>query len=101
MGFQNDQYLAYTNIAANATTLVRTGSGRLGRIVVNGGTLTGDITVYDGVDATGTVIATIDGNQAVGNNFEYNCTFVTGLTIVTSASVNITVVSDKGQAGEA
>lgn len=41
------------------TALVQSGPGALHSIVVNGLTTAGDITVYDGVDATGTVIAVL------------------------------------------
>lgn len=40
-----------------ATGLVKTGKGALHTIVINGLTTVGDITVYDGVDATGAIIA--------------------------------------------
>ena len=43
----------------NSTVLVKTGAGALHTIVVNGLTTVGDITVYDGVNAGGVVIAVI------------------------------------------
>ena len=96
MGFNDDVYLSHTNISSDTTTIISTRSGRLGRVVVNGGTLTGTITIYDSATATGTVIATIGANQVVGDVFPYNCRFTNGLTVVTSAAVNITVSSDRG-----
>ena len=77
------------NISTAATTLVKTGMGFLGHIIVNGGTA-GAITVYDGVDATGTKIATIAA-PAAGMVFPYGSVFKIGLCIVTAAATDITV----------
>ncbi|MBU1621888.1 MAG: hypothetical protein KKD77_24495 [Gammaproteobacteria bacterium] len=41
------------------TVLVQTGGGTLHSVVVNGLTTAGDITLYDGVDNTGDVIAVL------------------------------------------
>lgn len=41
------------------TGLIKTGAGTLHTIVVNGLTTQGDVTVYDGVDGTGEVIAVL------------------------------------------
>ena len=46
-------------IHVDDTLLVRTGRCVLHTIVVNGLTTAGDATVYDGIDATGTVIAVL------------------------------------------
>lgn len=77
------------NISTATTTLVKTGTGFLGQIIVNGGTM-GAVTVYDGVDATGTAIATIAAPTA-GMVLPYGCVFSVGLCIVTAAATNITV----------
>ena len=77
------------NIATATTTLVKTGVGFLGHIVVNGGTM-GSITVYDGIDATGTAIATV-ASPSAGMVLPYGCVFNVGLCIVTAAATNITV----------
>jgi len=79
------------NIDADGTYLVHTGGGALKHITVNGGTKTGTIAVYDGVDATGTLIATIGANQVNGDVYIYDCIISTGITIVASADVDITV----------
>lgn len=83
----------YTNIAAAATTDIKDGGGRLHNIVINGGTLTGTITIYD-ENGTGTTtkIGTIAANQVVGMNFPYDCNFKTGLRITSSANVDFTVI---------
>jgi len=83
----------YTNIGTAATTDICDGPGRLHSIVINGGTLTGTITIYDerGTGTT-TKIGTIGANQVVGMNFTYECDFKTGLRITASANVDYTVV---------
>lgn len=82
------------NISTDDTTLVHTGGGSLRHITVNGGTKTGTIAVYDGVDDDGELIATIGANQVNGDVYIYNCEIVTGICIVTSAKVDITVCYD-------
>lgn len=78
----------YKNISTNTTTLVKTGRGFLHSIVVNT-TAAGAITVYDGLDATGTKIATLKSSVAEGS-YLYDVQFGVGLTIVTAASSDIT-----------
>jgi len=78
------------NIAGATTTLVKTGNGVLYRIVVNT-TAAGQIHVYDGIDASGTLIGTIKASVVEGF-FEFLCGFLTGLCIVTDAASDITVV---------
>lgn len=85
---------SYTNIAANGTTVVRTGRGELMRIVVNTkGATANTCTVYDNTSAAGTKIATID-TTAGPSAFVYDCEFMTGLTVVLASgtSADITVV---------
>lgn len=85
----NEDYL-YLNIAAGATTLVKTGSGKLHKVVINT-TAAAIITIYDSLTATGTKIATIAASPAIGSNFAYNICFNTGLTIVTAGATDLTV----------
>lgn len=84
----------YANITTADTTLVHTGGGALRHITVNGGTLTGTITIYDGVDADGTLIGTIGASQANGNVYLYDVEVTDGICIVTSEAVDITVSYD-------
>ena len=91
----NDGGSAFSNIASATTTLVRTGAGVLERIVCNKAVLSGVITVYDGLSASGTKIATITHPATLLQNqyvLPYGVRFATGLTIVTSAADDITVV---------
>lgn len=79
------------NINQAKTTVVATGSGTLKRIVVNT-TAAGTITVYDDESAVSTsLIATLKSSIAE-NSYEYDVPFTRGLTIVTAAASDITVV---------
>jgi len=83
----------YTNIAVAATTDIKDGPGRLHSIIVNGGTLSGTVTIYDeNGTGTTTIIGTIAASQVVGMNFTYECDFKTGLRITASANLDFTVV---------
>jgi hypothetical protein len=79
---------SYTNITTATTTVVKSGSGFLHAITVNGGTL-GNITIYDNTAVSGTRIATLDTLNR--QTYFFDVVFKTGLTIVTAAATNITV----------
>jgi len=79
----------FTNISS-ATTVVQKGPGTLHTLVVNT-TAAGAITLYDGLDTTGTKIATIDVSPVIGSTFRYDVEFAKGLTIVTAGASDITV----------
>lgn len=85
----------YSNVAAAATTVVKSGQGFLKRIVVNKALANGTITIYDNTAGSGTKIGTITfpatllANQFV---FDYECAFSTGLTVVSVEDVDFTVV---------
>lgn len=86
----------YTNITSATTTTVKSGSGTLESIIINKGVATGVITIYDNTAGSGTKIGTITFGAALLSDpprvAEYECRFNTGLTIVTSAATDITVV---------
>lgn len=87
---------SYTNIATNATTVVKSAPGHLHCVIVNkyGGESTA--TVYDNSAGSGTLIATIDTSAAgPPGPFCYDGTTGVGLTVVTAGTVaaNITVAS--------
>lgn len=96
MGFQDDKYLDFKYISTATTTTIATKSGRLGRVVINGGTLSGAITLYDGPVATGDIIAIIAATQVIGSVYEYNCVTKRGLVVVTAQAADITVMADQG-----
>jgi hypothetical protein len=85
----SESNFTYKNIAAAATTVVKSGAGELKLIVVNT-TAAGAITVYDNTAASGTKIATLKASVVEGT-YEYDVSFSTGLTIVTAAASDITV----------
>ena len=85
---------AHSNLAANATTVVKSGSGILHSITINNaGASSNTCTVYDNTAASGTVIATIDTVELNGRTLLYDVRFATGLTIVigTGTAADITV----------
>ena len=92
--------LGWPNLNVTTDTLLRTGRGILHSIVLNGVTTVGDIVVYDGVDATGRIVATLNVRTAVaisfqGMTFTYDAKLDTGLFIdITSSTFagNITVM---------
>jgi hypothetical protein len=85
----------YTHLTTAATTLIKTGPGYLGSITINTLAASAVITVYDGIDATGAVIAVItnpgtlviEGPQSAF----YGVGFSTGLITVTTGTQDITV----------
>ena len=82
----------FVNIATATTTIINaTGKGGgLVAIVVNGGTM-GAITVYDNGAASGTLVATV-AVPVAGWVLPYSCKLTTGLTIVTAAATDLTVI---------
>ena len=80
-------------VAAPTTTVVKTGSGILHTITLNGPVATAVVTVYDNTAASGTAIAIITvpaSPQPVTLTFD--AAFSTGLTVVTAtAAQNVTV----------
>lgn len=86
---------AYTNIAGAATTTIKTGSGTLIRITNNKKVASGVITIYDNTSAATPKIGTITNPGTLldsAQTYEYGVGFATGLTIVTSAADDLTVV---------
>lgn len=78
-----------TYIATTTTTVVQTGGGVLGSIVL-GETAAGAITVYDNTAASGTIIAVLKASTVEGT-YTFNCAFSIGLTVVTAAASKLTV----------
>lgn len=86
----------YFNIVSATTTVLKSGYGVLHRIIFNKRIAAGVTTVYDNTSAAGTKIGTITEGAAIlsdpPNSTEYNVEFAYGLTVVTSAAEDITVV---------
>ena len=84
---------AVLNLLANATTLVKTGEGVLVSITINTKGATGNtLKIYDGLTASGTLLATIDTTASIGT-LTFNAKFSTGLCIViaTGTAADVTV----------
>lgn len=79
-----------TYISTATTTTVKSGRGNLRMILITE-TAAGTITIYDNTTATGTVIGVFKAS-VVENGYEFNCRFLTGLTIVTAGASKLTVV---------
>lgn len=81
----------HTYISTAATTTAKSGTGQLGSIIVTGGTA-GTIIVYDNTAASGTILASFSSTNALADYDFKGTPFYTGLTIVTSAATQLTVV---------
>lgn len=81
------------NITTATTTVCKYSAGRLHKIII-GNAVNGSITIYDNTSAAGTIISTLTLVSATPqpNVIEFDCPYNTGLTIVTSSAVNITVI---------
>ena len=85
---------SYTNLAALATTTIKSGPGRLKSITINtAGASSNTVTVYDNTAGSGDTIATIDGTAAEQTLDYGGVEFTTGLTVViaTGTAADITV----------
>ncbi len=86
----NDRQYKWKNIIGKATTVVFTGSGTLGSIIINTANAGGTITITDAASPSANVgIITLLNSASVA--LPYNVSIAGGLTIVTSASPDITV----------
>lgn len=89
-----EQQFTYTNITSATTTTVKSGSGFLHGITVNAAAAGGVITLYDNTAGSGTKIGTITFPATLLANqllLIFDVKFTTGLTIVTSASTDLTI----------
>lgn len=87
----------YLNITSATTTVVSTKKCKLHRIKVNKAVLSGVITIYDNTSAAGTKIGTITNPATLLHSqftHEFGADTNIGLTIVTSAAEDITVIYD-------
>jgi len=83
-----------TNLAANATTNIKNNPGLLHSIVINKiGASANTLKIYDGLDANGTLLGTMDTTIAAAPTRVYDTFFRTGLTIVigTGTAADVTV----------
>lgn len=91
-----ESQMTYNNISTATTTTIKSGSGFFHALIINKHVATGVITIYDSTTATGTKIATITAGATVLTDPPitaiYDLKFTNGLTIVTSAAENLTVL---------
>lgn len=88
--FTEESFL-FSNIKTNTTTVVKSGAGILHSIVVNTlGLVASSVIIYDNTAGSGTTIGTIN-TLTLSGSFIYDLAFATGLTIVTTGGVDITV----------
>lgn len=87
-----EQRFLYQTITTATTTTIKSSSGFLRTITILGGTA-GAITVYDNTAGSGTTICPTFTPGAVTPpvTLVFDCTFATGLTIVTGAATIIQV----------
>ena len=86
---------SFRNIAAAATTTVKSGAGTFYGLIINKPIALSTITIYDSLTGSGTKIATITQPAALLASqiaMPFVCSFSTGLTIVTSAADDITAL---------
>lgn len=80
----------YNNITAATTTVVKSGPGILHSLIVGTASPSGaTATIYDNTTASGASVSITA--VTTSNNLVYDINLNTGLTIVTSATGNITV----------
>ena len=83
---------SYTNITTDATTVVKSGVGRLHTVCINTPAATETVQIYDNTAASGTKIGLVTEYASTTGCYTYDILFSTGLTIVTAvAAGDITV----------
>lgn len=80
----------FVHIASATTTVVHAGNCILERLVINT-TAAGAITIYNDDDGTDNTIAILPSSAAVGT-YEYGCYCSLGVSVVTAAASDITVI---------
>jgi len=85
----------YRNINSASTTTLLNGAGVLRRVIINEAVALGTVTIYDNIAASGAVVGAITFGAALLQSLipiEYNCRVDTGLTIVTTGTIDLTVI---------
>lgn len=81
-----------TRVATASSVLIKTGAGQILSIAINQ-TAGANLTVYDGIDATGAILAVINTNS-IGYNFgPAPWPFNTGLFVNLSQNAGVTIIS--------
>lgn len=79
----------FAYFSSAATALLQTGAGSVRATSPGVPGVVGNVTLYDGLDATGKVIAVLDAN--VGRDLDVSCQFDTGLYVVVTGNPNVTI----------
>lgn len=86
---------SYRNITTAVTTQVATGSGELGRVVINKPVASAVIAIHDGLSAGGALIGTITLPATLLDDapvsVDYGVAFSVGLCIVTTGTPDVTI----------
>lgn len=85
------QQTNYKNITTATTTTVKSSAGLIHNLCINNPGSGGTITIYDSTTGSGTTIGTVTATSTTIVCFAYDVFYLNGLTIVTSASMDITV----------
>jgi len=72
--------------AGQGTVVVKTGAGRLVKLLVTTAASTGVLTVYDNTAASGTVIAVVPASTAAGVLYDLQMPVANGITVSAPAS---------------
>ena len=84
--------LALRGVDAAGSLLIKTGKGYISTFSINTAA-TGSLTIYDGINATGTVIAVIDTSKNTANSAFSPWPIQTGLFVVLVGNADITIIS--------
>ena len=80
------------DISTATTTVCRSKKGKLGTVVVQGGTA-GTIIGYDNASAaSGDIVFSFDSTNAIAT-YVFNCELVNGLTVITGAATKLSVMT--------
>jgi hypothetical protein len=81
-----------THLTAAGSFLIKTGKGWISTVNVNTSG-NGTLTIYDGIDATGTVLAVIDTSKNTTTSAFSPWPFKTGLFMVQTGAADVTIIS--------
>jgi hypothetical protein len=79
----------FTYFASAGSLLLKTGAGNARATSPGVPGVVGNVTLYDGLDATGKVIGDLAAN--VGRDLDFSCQFDTGLYVVATGNPNTTI----------
>lgn len=80
--YQKRETVVYDFVHLTSTELIKSGAGILNKITINGVSVAGILTIYDGIDATGTIMAIVTlAVNPTPFTLNYEIEFATGLYI--------------------